>query len=160
PCRDPSHARESLSLDGFSLVSAALQRDDHHCFVRVTSSRSNPSLIALLKQEGVVKSHSVENAMRRTDRAFYARHPSDAYIASPQEIGYDQTLSAPHMHAIVLELLKDHACKPAARVLDVGSGSGFLCACFSRMVKIHYVSFQLIFYWNNLLRLFSCARYF
>jgi len=99
-----------------------------------TQSRTNASLIGLLKEEAVVKSPVVESAMMRTDRSLYCKQHSCAYIDSPQEIGYDQTLSAPHMHAISLELLKDHVAKPAARVLDVGSGSGFLCACFARMM--------------------------
>jgi protein-L-isoaspartate(D-aspartate) O-methyltransferase len=48
-------------------------------------------------------------------------------------IGYGETISAPHMHATCLELLRDYA-KPGARVLDVGSGSGYLTAVFGRMV--------------------------
>jgi len=37
------------------------------------------------------------------------------------------------MHAEALELLHDHL-KPGARVLDVGSGSGYLSACMAIMV--------------------------
>lgn len=39
--------------------------------------------------------------------------------------GYGQTISAPHMHAHALELLKDHL-RPGTRVLDCGVGSGYL----------------------------------
>lgn len=31
-----------------------------------------------------------------------------AYMDCPQPIGYHATISAPHMHATCLELLKDH----------------------------------------------------
>lgn len=48
-----------------------------------------------------------------------------AYRDRPQPIGHNATLSAPHMHAIMLELLHAHA-RPGARVLDVGSGSGYI----------------------------------
>nr|XP_025043307.1 protein-L-isoaspartate(D-aspartate) O-methyltransferase-like isoform X4 [Pelodiscus sinensis] len=46
---------------------------------------------------------------------------------------YKATISAPHMHAHALELLKDQL-EEGARALDVGSGSGYLTACFARMV--------------------------
>lgn len=39
----------------------------------------------------------------------------------PLAIGEGQTISAPHMHAICLELLEPHL-QPGARVLDVGAG--------------------------------------
>lgn len=40
---------------------------------------------------------------------------------SPQAIGYGVTISAPHMHAHALEMLKDHLFE-GAKALDVGSG--------------------------------------
>ena len=48
----------------------------------------------------------------------------------PQQIGYRATISAPHMHAAALEWLKDFI-TPSSTVLDVGSGSGYLCVCMS-----------------------------
>lgn len=56
----------------------------------------------------------------------------------PLPIGYAATISAPHMHASALELLKDHILKTNGdnvRVLDVGSGSGYLAACFAYMLQ-------------------------
>jgi hypothetical protein len=50
----------------------------------------------------------------------YATH-SDAYQDRPLPIGYGQTISAPHMHAICLELL-ERVLLPGNNVLDVGSG--------------------------------------
>ena len=43
--------------------------------------------------------------MLSVDRGNYA--PNSAYEDSPQYLGYEQTISAPHMHAHALELLKD-----------------------------------------------------
>lgn len=48
-------------------------------------------------------------------------------------IGYQATISAPHMHAYAMEILQDHL-TPNSRVLDVGAGSGFLSVCFSRFL--------------------------
>jgi protein-L-isoaspartate O-methyltransferase len=52
----------------------------------------------------------------------------------PLAIGEGQTISAPHMHAICLELLEHHL-TPGARVLDVGSGA----AMFSHLIGPHAV---------------------
>ena len=42
------------------------------------------------------------------------------------------------MHAYALEALVDHI-KEGSRVLDVGSGTGYLTACFAILVSlIHY----------------------
>ena len=56
------------------------------------------------------------------------------YQDSPQAIGHAATISAPHMHASACESLLDHL-KPGARVLDVGSGSGYLTHVLAELVK-------------------------
>lgn len=51
-----------------------------------------------------------------------------AYIDSPLSIGEDQTISAPHMNAMMCELLE---LKEGDKVLEIGTGSGYhaaLCA--------------------------------
>lgn len=70
--------------------------------------------------------------MLQTDRKHYC--PRNSYMDAPQSIGYDVTISAPHMHAFALELLADKLIA-GAKVLDVGSGSGYLTACFARMIE-------------------------
>jgi len=94
---------------------------------------NNNDLINQLKEFGIIKSAQVEEAMRKTDRGFYVQDKSEAYLDTPLSIGWNATISAPHMHAYCLELLKDHL-KPGAKALDVGSGSGYLSACMARMV--------------------------
>lgn len=70
--------------------------------------------------------------MLQVDRANYC--PNNAYEDTPIQIGYNATISAPHMHAKALEILRDHL-HSEARVLDVGSGSGYLTACMALMTK-------------------------
>jgi len=72
--------------------------------------------------------------MLAVDRGDFSASPTEAYYDRPHPIGWGQTISAPHMHATALEQLKDKL-KPGARVLDVGSGSGYLVACFSKMMQ-------------------------
>lgn len=90
------------------------------------------SLVDNLKSNGIVKSPTIERAMRGVDRASFVSSER-AYIDTPQDIGQGQTISAPHMHAFALEELGNHL-KPGARVLDVGSGSGYLTAVMADLV--------------------------
>ncbi len=67
----------------------------------------------------------------QVDRAHYA--PSAPYEDSPQAIGFGATISAPHMHAAACESLLAFL-HPSARVLDVGSGSGYLTHVLANLV--------------------------
>jgi protein-L-isoaspartate(D-aspartate) O-methyltransferase len=101
----------------------------------VSTPKSNPTananLIHSLQGYRYIKSVRVANVMSSVDRGLFSRH--NPYADSPQTIGYGATISAPHMHAISLELLSDRLIE-GATVLDVGSGSGYLTACMSLMV--------------------------
>jgi protein-L-isoaspartate(D-aspartate) O-methyltransferase len=94
---------------------------------------TNDDLVNQLKAYGIITSSRVENAMRAVDRGRYSTDPRLAYEDTPHGIGQGQTISAPHMHAMALEVLKDNI-PVGGRVLDVGSGSGYLTACFAEMV--------------------------
>lgn len=83
--------------------------------------------------------------MLRVDRANYVliddNDDKGPYGDRPYPIGYGQTISAPHMHAEVLEEMLpflNTAAKQdndgALRVLDVGCGSGFLTAALGRLI--------------------------
>merc|ERR1719375_58127 len=73
--------------------------------------------------------------MRSVDRGQFVPENlmSAAYEDRPLQIGHGATISAPHMHGMALELLSP-ALRPGARVLDVGCGSGYLCAALAHMV--------------------------
>jgi protein-L-isoaspartate(D-aspartate) O-methyltransferase len=109
------------------------------------SSSTNEGLVGNLRKTGVIQSDAVFEAMRRVDRAKYMQDesplgvaigPLTAYCDSPHPIGFNQTISAPHMHAHALEL-GFNAIRDVARpsVLDVGAGSGYLTACLGRLVE-------------------------
>ncbi|KAL5116785.1 hypothetical protein ACEQ8H_005266 [Pleosporales sp. CAS-2024a] len=109
-----------------------------------SSGSTNEALINKLEQNGLIESKRVKEAMLKVlvlgvpmlsnafvDRAHFA--PSCAYQDSPQPIGHAATISAPHMHANACESLLPYL-GPGARVLDVGSGSGYLTAVLANLV--------------------------
>eukprot|EP01064_Diplonema_japonicum_P005030 TRINITY_DN13334_c0_g1_i1.p1 TRINITY_DN13334_c0_g1~~TRINITY_DN13334_c0_g1_i1.p1 ORF type:complete len:228 (+),score=33.51 TRINITY_DN13334_c0_g1_i1:44-727(+) len=97
------------------------------------SGKTNLEMVTKLKASGVIQSTAVEQAMLRVDRKKYVRESTEAYQDSPQPIGYSVTVSAPHMHAMCLEHMKEFLV-PGGKVLDCGSGSGYLTACMRFMV--------------------------
>ena len=98
----------------------AEQSSKHHTGMEWRSHGSdNDDLISQLKNYGIIKSGEVEKAMRNVDRGNYC--PRSPYQDSPQPIGFGVTISAPHMHAHALEILKNNM-KEGSKVLDVGSG--------------------------------------
>ncbi|THU93631.1 Pcmt1-prov protein [Dendrothele bispora CBS 962.96] len=96
--------------------------------------QSNSELIANLAKAHIFNSELVEKAMDAVDRANYVQDKTEAYEDSPQSIGFGATISAPHMHAYASEHLLPYL-RPGAKVLDVGSGSGYLTAVLHRLVK-------------------------
>lgn len=69
--------------------------------------------------------------MLAVDRSNYSKN--NPYMDSPQSIGFGVTISAPHMHAHALELLKNQLAN-GTKALDVGSGSGYLTACMAKVM--------------------------
>jgi len=103
------------------------------------SGGSNRDLVENLWRNGLITHEVVKEAFLKVDRAHYA--PSYPYDDSPQPIGHAATISAPHMHASAVEhllpsLLPSPA-NPAPRVLDIGSGSGYLTHVFAELVGNH-----------------------
>ncbi|BGP55285.1 hypothetical protein JCM8202_000639 [Rhodotorula sphaerocarpa] len=98
------------------------------------TGKTNEALVNNLAHAGILKTPRVIEAFHRIDRAHYVSEPDDAYRDSPTYIGYGATISAPHMHAHALENIEPFL-KPGANVLDVGSGSGYLCGLFHLLVQ-------------------------
>jgi protein-L-isoaspartate(D-aspartate) O-methyltransferase len=58
-----------------------------------------------------------------------------AYANGPLPIGHGQTISQPYIVALMTDLLE---CAPDARVLEIGTGSGYQAAVLSRVVAKVY----------------------
>jgi len=91
------------------------------------------SLVDDLKMRGYVTSKAVEDAMRRVPREEFlpAELREEAYVDSPLPIGEGQTISAPHMVAIMAENLD---LKPGQKILEVGTGSGYHAAVCAEVI--------------------------
>ena len=83
-------------------------------------------MVENLQRYGVVTSQKVAEVMETIDRALFVPDGSPPYDDSPMAIGYNATISAPHMHGSCLQLLQENL-QPGMRVLDVGSGKWLKC---------------------------------
>lgn len=81
------------------------------------------------------KSFEVKRLMNMYDRYHFIVNKKDAYIDKPSLLMDEQTISAPHMHSKALELMEDILI-PGNKILDIGSGSGYLCAVFGEAVGV------------------------
>ena len=80
---------------------------------------------------------NVKSIMNQFDRNHFYIHKHESYIDKPSQLFSGQTISAPHMHAKAIEYLEP-VLKPGATILDIGSGSGYLTACFGEAVKVYH----------------------
>jgi protein-L-isoaspartate(D-aspartate) O-methyltransferase len=91
------------------------------------------ALINILNAERLVRSQAVYQAMLTVPREKFlpANSEDQAYTDSPLPIGYGQTISAPHMVAIMCEALE---LREGHRVLEIGSGSGYHAAVVAEII--------------------------
>jgi protein-L-isoaspartate(D-aspartate) O-methyltransferase len=95
------------------------------------SELDNRKMVEMLVRRGVIKKMSVRDAMMNVPRELFVWEGYEdlAYEDQPLPLGdTGQTISAPHMVAIMLEELD---VKPGNIILEVGSGSGYNAACLS-----------------------------
>lgn len=91
-------------------------------------------LVDQLKLYGYIRTREVERAFLKVPREEFV--PPDlrkkAYLDTPLPIGHGQTISAPHMVAIMTELL---GARIGDKVLEVGTGSGYQAAILAEIVN-------------------------
>ncbi|OAA59784.1 protein-L-isoaspartate O-methyltransferase [Niveomyces insectorum RCEF 264] len=106
-----------------------------------SSGATNADLVENLCRHKMIDDARVKAAFLSVDRAHYTDY--SPYVDAPQSIGYGVTISAPHMHAFAIQHLMPYlvpdaaAGRPAPRVLDIGSGSGYLTHVFAELAGEH-----------------------
>ncbi len=90
-------------------------------------------LLENLRREGIIRSERVYRAMLKVPREEFVpeEYRCYAYEDTPLPIGYGQTISAPHMVALMCE---EARLEPGQKVLEVGTGSGYHAAVIAEIV--------------------------
>lgn len=90
-------------------------------------------LVESLKDRGILTKPEVIKAMSVVPRHKFVPKDaeSSAYMDSPLSIGLGQTISAPHMNAMMCEYLE---LKEGDKVLEIGTGSGYHAALCAELV--------------------------
>ena len=116
-------------------------------FNTLTKFATNDELVQSLNESVISDVSDVtKDVMKQVNRRNFINDWSHYLIDKPERIMKDmvtnsldkttlenQTISAPTMHANAIEYLKN-SLRKGAKVLDVGSGSGYLTVCFAKMV--------------------------
>jgi protein-L-isoaspartate(D-aspartate) O-methyltransferase len=91
-------------------------------------------LVSHLEKSGYIQTEQVKNAILSVPRELFVppERRSHAYEDSPLPTYNNQTISAPHMNAMMCELLDLH---PGDRVLEIGTGSGYHAALLGVIVS-------------------------
>jgi len=92
-----------------------------------------------LIKNGYLKSEKVIDVFRKVDRKLFVPENigKSAYVDKPLPIGFDQTISAPHMVAIMTELLD---VKSDDNILEIGCGSGYQAAILAELANNGFIT--------------------
>lgn len=90
-------------------------------------------LVNALKRQRRIITDKVEKAFLEIPRELFIPDSlkKHSYFDSPLEIGHGQTISAPHMVAIMCEALD---IQEGEKILEIGAGSGYHAAIVSKLV--------------------------
>lgn len=105
--------------------------------IGMTSQRTRERLIQRLKDQGITDQRVLE-ALRMTPRHIFLDEALShrAYEDTALPIGYSQTISQPYIVALMTQLLLSKG--PRAKVLEVGTGSGYQAAILAQLVDKVY----------------------
>lgn len=95
--------------------------------------KNREEMVKDLKRRGYLKSPEIIGAFRVVPREKFIppKSKKEAYADRPLPIGQGQTISAPSMIAIMLEVLD---VKKGQKVLEIGTGSGYNAALLAEIV--------------------------
>lgn len=102
-------------------------------------SQSRQSLVTRLRHKGV-QNRDVLDAIAKVPRHRFVDedHTALAYKDTPLPIGQEQTISQPFIVARMTELLLAGEVRKPARMLEIGTGSGYQAAVLAQLVSSVY----------------------
>ena len=123
---------ETLAHKGYE-QSSPLETQEGCSVHRGDFREQRRDLVTHLERAGYVRSEPVREAFLTVKREEFvpAVVQQAAYADHPLDIGHGQTISAPHMVAIMVEAMR---AKEGQRVLEVGGGSGYHAAVMAHVV--------------------------
>ncbi len=91
-------------------------------------------MVRRLREIGYITSPTVLSAMEKVPRHIFVPENMReyAYQDTPLHIGEGQTISAPHMVGMMLEILD---LQPGQKVLEIGAGSGYHASLMGELVR-------------------------
>ncbi|MEN4006505.1 MAG: protein-L-isoaspartate O-methyltransferase [Methanobacteriaceae archaeon] len=102
-------------------------------------------MVRRLSEMGYIKTEEVRKAMEAVPREKFipASNRPYAYIDQPLPIGEGQTISAPHMVAMICEILE---LEEGMKVMEIGAGFGYNAAVVAQLIgkKGHLYSIERI----------------
>jgi protein-L-isoaspartate(D-aspartate) O-methyltransferase len=107
--------------------------EDAHADPTADRADERATLVESLRDRGVIERESTAAAIGAVPRHEFVpeERRANAYVDRPLPIGAGQTISAPHMVAVMTDLL---ALSPGDRVLEVGTGCGYHAAVTAELV--------------------------
>lgn len=108
-------------------------RDDHDPADEGDFEAARDRMVDRLLEQGVIDRESTEQALRTVPRHEFVPESRrrNAYADRPLPIGHDQTISAPHMVAVMTDLLE---LERGDEVLEIGTGCGYHAATVAEIV--------------------------
>jgi len=100
----------------------------------MTPQEKRKNLVEYLKKQGRIKRKEIQNAFLEIPREKFIPPIFEkyAYSDTPLEIGEGQTISAPHMIAIMCEELD---LKKDQKILEIGTGLGYHAAIVAKIIE-------------------------
>ena len=114
-------------------------------YIMIDFKKERIQLVKKLLQEHRILTSDVKESFLKIPRELFVQESQKkyAYQDRPLSINYQQTISAPHMVAIMVEALD---LKKGQKVLEIGAGSGYHAAITSELIgnKGHIYSIERI----------------
>ena len=132
----PIETSELISFESFNnemLLNDSNTETIDSDVLSIETSLENRKLVETLRMRGHLKNIRVIRSMLSIDRGLFAPSAASYALNHIRSIGYGAHTGPAAYEATVLQFLESHL-TPNCKVLDIGSGTGYLTACIAKMI--------------------------